>query len=165
MRLLAIDGATERASVALWDDGDTLYRDRVATGGHGEWLLQTVRETLSTSGYALSALDAIAFGRGPGSFTGLRVVAALVQGLAFGSDLGSSRSRIWRCWLMPKRCAPMAISLLLSMRGWGGLLGSVPCRGTGAGTDDRRHAQCAGGDGASCTGDARARGWECVGGV
>jgi len=88
MRLLAIDGATERASVALWDNGDTLYHDRVATGGHGEWLLQTVRETLSTSGYALSALDAIAFGRGPGSFTGLRVVAALVQGLAFGSDLG-----------------------------------------------------------------------------
>jgi len=88
MRLLAIDGATERASVALWNDGDVLYREREAAGGHGDWLLEAVRETLSASGYALSSLDAIAFGRGPGSFTGLRVVAALVQGLAFGSDLG-----------------------------------------------------------------------------
>ncbi|HMM46027.1 MAG TPA: tRNA (adenosine(37)-N6)-threonylcarbamoyltransferase complex dimerization subunit type 1 TsaB [Candidatus Macondimonas sp.] len=88
MRLLAIDGATERASVALWSDGDLLYRERHASTGHGEWLLQAVRETVSTSGYALSSLDAVAFGCGPGSFTGLRVVAALVQGLAFGSGLG-----------------------------------------------------------------------------
>lgn len=88
MRLLAIDGATERASVALWSDGNILYRERLSATGHGEWLLQAVRETVSASGYALSSLDAVAFGRGPGSFTGLRVVAALVQGLAFGADLG-----------------------------------------------------------------------------
>ncbi len=88
MRLLAIDGATERASVALWCDGDILYREREAAAGHGEWLLQAVRETMSASGFALSSLDAVAFGCGPGSFTGLRVVAALVQGLAYGCDLG-----------------------------------------------------------------------------
>lgn len=88
MRLLAIDGATERASVALWCDGDILYREREAATGHGEWLLQAVRETMSASGFALSSLDAVAFGCGPGSFTGLRVVAALVQGLAYGCDLG-----------------------------------------------------------------------------
>ena len=88
MRLLAIDGATERASVGVWNDGAALYREREAQGGHGDWLLATVRELLDDSGYPLSSFDAIAFGCGPGSFTGLRVVAAVVQGLAFGADLG-----------------------------------------------------------------------------
>ncbi|MDY6955459.1 MAG: tRNA (adenosine(37)-N6)-threonylcarbamoyltransferase complex dimerization subunit type 1 TsaB [Pseudomonadota bacterium] len=88
MRLLAIDGATERASVGVWSDDVGLYREREAQGGHGDWLLATVRELLDDSGYPLSSFDAIAFGCGPGSFTGLRVVAAVVQGLAFGADLG-----------------------------------------------------------------------------
>mgnify|MGYP005816029691 CR=1 FL=1 len=88
MRLLAIEGATEQASVALWVDGDLLYRERTAAGGHGEWLMMTVRALLFEADCPLTALDALVFGRGPGSFTGLRVVAALVQGLAFGADLG-----------------------------------------------------------------------------
>lgn len=88
MRLLAIDGATERASVGIWNDGVAKYREREAQGGHGDWLLATVRELLDDSGYPLSSFDAIVFGCGPGSFTGLRVVAAVVQGLAFGADLG-----------------------------------------------------------------------------
>ncbi|MGB7289182.1 MAG: tRNA (adenosine(37)-N6)-threonylcarbamoyltransferase complex dimerization subunit type 1 TsaB [Candidatus Macondimonas sp.] len=88
MRLLAIDGATEQASVALWIDGAVMYRERLAPGGHGDWLLATVHEVLAQAACPLTALDALAFGRGPGSFTGLRVVAAMVQGLAFGADLG-----------------------------------------------------------------------------
>ena len=88
MRLLAIDGATEQASVALWIDGAVMYRERSAPGGHGDWLLATVQEVLAQAECPLTALDALAFGRGPGSFTGLRVVAAMVQGLAFGADLG-----------------------------------------------------------------------------
>lgn len=88
MRLLAIDGATEQASVALWVDGVVMYRERQMSGGHGDWLLATVREVLAQAECPLTALDALAFGRGPGSFTGLRVVAAMVQGLAFGADLG-----------------------------------------------------------------------------
>ena len=88
MRLLAIDGATEQASVALWIDGAVMYRERSAPGGHGDWLLATVHEVLAQAECPLTALDALAFGRGPGSFTGLRVVAAMVQGLAFGADLG-----------------------------------------------------------------------------
>ncbi|MGB7397378.1 MAG: tRNA (adenosine(37)-N6)-threonylcarbamoyltransferase complex dimerization subunit type 1 TsaB, partial [Candidatus Macondimonas sp.] len=87
MRLLAIDGATEQASVALWIDGAVMYRERSAPGGHGDWLLATVHEVLAQAECPLTALDALAFGRGPGSFTGLRVVAAMVQGLAFGADL------------------------------------------------------------------------------
>lgn len=88
MRLLAIDGATEQASVALWVDGSLMYRERSVPGGHGDWLLATVHEVLAQAACPLTALDALAFGRGPGSFTGLRVVAAMVQGLAFGADLG-----------------------------------------------------------------------------
>lgn len=88
MRLLAIDGATEQASVALWVDGALMYRERLAPGGHGDWLLATVRAMLAQAECPLTTLDALAFGRGPGSFTGLRVVAAMVQGLAFGADLG-----------------------------------------------------------------------------
>lgn len=88
MRLLAIEGATEQASVALWIDGALMYRERMAPGGHGDWLLATVRELLAEAECSLNILDALAFGRGPGSFTGLRVVAGMVQGLAFGADLG-----------------------------------------------------------------------------
>ncbi len=88
MRLLAIDGATEQASVALWVDGALMYRERQTPGGHGDWLLATVQAMLAQAECPLTTLDALAFGRGPGSFTGLRVVAAMVQGLAFGADLG-----------------------------------------------------------------------------
>lgn len=87
MRLLAIEGATEQASVALWIDGALMYRERSAPGGHGDWLLSTVRELLAEAECPLTVIDALAFGRGPGSFTGLRVVAAIVQGLAFGANL------------------------------------------------------------------------------
>jgi tRNA threonylcarbamoyladenosine biosynthesis protein TsaB len=88
MRLLAIEGATEQASVALWIDGALMYRERSAPGGHGDWLLAAVHEMLAQAACPLVALDALAFGRGPGSFTGLRVIAAMVQGLAYGADLG-----------------------------------------------------------------------------
>ena len=87
MRLLALDSATDWCSAAVWSDGTTLSRESPAERGHGGQLLAMVDELLAEAGCALNALDAIAFGCGPGAFTGLRIAASVTQGLAFAADL------------------------------------------------------------------------------
>lgn len=86
MKVLAFDTATEICSVALWVDGE--LHERVAQGQrHAEKILVLVDEVLAEGGVALNGLDALAFGRGPGSFTGLRIGAGIAQGLAYGAEL------------------------------------------------------------------------------
>ncbi|MEY2632587.1 MAG: tRNA threonylcarbamoyladenosine biosynthesis protein TsaB, partial [Pseudomonadota bacterium] len=79
MRLLALDATTERASCALWSDGESLSRDCPLGPSHSETLLPTLSALLAEAGWDFSQLDAIAFGAGPGAFTGLRVAAACAQ--------------------------------------------------------------------------------------
>ncbi|MEH6550220.1 MAG: tRNA (adenosine(37)-N6)-threonylcarbamoyltransferase complex dimerization subunit type 1 TsaB [Pseudomonadales bacterium] len=86
-RLLALDTSAEACSVALLDGDNVLEEFALTPRGHTEHILPMVEKVLAASAYALSSMDAIAFGRGPGSFTGLRIAAGVVQGLAFGADL------------------------------------------------------------------------------
>ncbi|MEJ2108151.1 MAG: tRNA (adenosine(37)-N6)-threonylcarbamoyltransferase complex dimerization subunit type 1 TsaB [Acidiferrobacteraceae bacterium] len=86
MKILALDTATESCNVGVWVDG-TVHEREIPGRQHAEQLLSLIRELMAESGLALAELDAIAFGRGPGMFTGLRIGAGITQGLAFALDL------------------------------------------------------------------------------
>ncbi len=87
MKLLAIETATESCSVALAIDGQVRERAALAPRGHADHLLPWISELLAAGGVALSDLDALVFGRGPGSFTSLRIGIGVTQGLAWGADI------------------------------------------------------------------------------
>ena len=86
-RILAIDTATEACSVALWNNGEKHALFEICPREHTQRILPMVQQILAESGVSLNRLDALAFGRGPGSFTGVRIGIGIAQGLAMGSDL------------------------------------------------------------------------------
>lgn len=86
-RLLAIDTATERCSVTLRIDGRSIDRVVDTPRGHADLILSLIDEVLKEAGVTLTELEGIAYGRGPGAFTGVRIAIGVVQGLAFGASL------------------------------------------------------------------------------
>jgi tRNA threonylcarbamoyladenosine biosynthesis protein TsaB len=87
VKLLALDTSSEYCSVAFWRDGEVDARDVRAGQRHSQLLLPMVDELLRRHDVQARQLDGIAFGHGPGSFTGLRIACGVTQGLALGAAL------------------------------------------------------------------------------
>lgn len=85
--ILVLDTATEACSVALQHQGKTTFLDELSPRTHTQRILPMVDELLTQAGISLQQVDALAFGRGPGSFTGVRVGVGVAQGLAMGAGL------------------------------------------------------------------------------
>ncbi|MET3476089.1 tRNA (adenosine(37)-N6)-threonylcarbamoyltransferase complex dimerization subunit type 1 TsaB [Variovorax atrisoli] len=86
-KLLAFDTSTEHLSVAVLHGDRLLAHDGAGGAQASSTLLPVIRQLLGEAGLALAELDAIAFGRGPGSFTGLRTACSVAQGLAYGAKV------------------------------------------------------------------------------
>lgn len=89
MKLLAIDTATERCSVALLVDERVIERATETPRGHADLVLPMVNDVLAEGGLTLRQLDGLAYGRGPGAFTGVRIAVGVAQGLAYGAQLAT----------------------------------------------------------------------------
>lgn len=86
-KILALDTSTDACSVALNLEGEIREDFRVIPRQHTQQLLPMVQEMMAEAGLKISDLDAIAFGRGPGSFAGIRIATGVTQGLAYAADI------------------------------------------------------------------------------
>ncbi|MCL2076627.1 MAG: tRNA (adenosine(37)-N6)-threonylcarbamoyltransferase complex dimerization subunit type 1 TsaB [Betaproteobacteria bacterium] len=101
MRILALETSTEFASCAIWQDGSVESAKCPADVPHSLTLIPLAKRLLNEAGSDFSALDAVAFDKGPGMFTGLRVSCAIAQGMASALDIpvlpvGSLECLAWR---------------------------------------------------------------------
>lgn len=87
MKILALETSSEYCSVALWLDGAVVSRCELVGQKHSEVLMEMLDGVLQDSGLRVQDVDGIAFGKGPGSFTGVRIACGVAQGLAFGANL------------------------------------------------------------------------------
>lgn len=87
MNLLALDTATEHCSVALLCGDQAFERGVVTPRGHADLILPMVQEVMQEAGLQFADLNALAFGRGPGGFTGVRIAVSVTQGIAYAHDL------------------------------------------------------------------------------
>lgn len=87
MKILALETSSDACSVALSINGDVRQLYEIAPRQHGERIIPMVDQLLNEAAFTLNELDAIAYGRGPGSFIGLRIASGVTQGLAFAADL------------------------------------------------------------------------------
>jgi tRNA threonylcarbamoyladenosine biosynthesis protein TsaB len=127
--ILAIETSSELASCALLSGGAVIARESSGVRTHSQSILPMVQELLAQAGVKLADCDAIAFGAGPGSFTGVRTACGIAQGLAFGADLPVvplvtlevywAQYRYadgWQVMAAPALCAPGAVAPLPAER-------------------------------------------------
>lgn len=112
MKLLAFETATEACSVALWIDGELHQRHELAPRRHAELALPWAEQLLAEAGIRKSQLDAIALGRGPGAFTGVRLAIALGQGIALALDRPIVAVSTLAALALGARTAPCAIDMI-----------------------------------------------------
>ena len=86
LRLLGVETGSDACSAALYVDGDVCERYEVAPRRHADLLLPMIEDLLAEAGLAVAELDGLVLGRGPGSFTGVRIATAVVQGIAFATE-------------------------------------------------------------------------------
>ncbi len=87
MKLLAVETSTEACSAALFIDGKVSERYELAPKEHTKLILPMIASLMAEAGLKPQQLDALAFSRGPGSFTGVRISTGVIQGIALGADL------------------------------------------------------------------------------
>lgn len=87
MKLLAVETSTEACSAALIIDGEVAERFELAPKEHTQLILPMIDSLMADAGLKSEQLDALAFSRGPGSFTGVRIATGVIQGIALGADL------------------------------------------------------------------------------
>ncbi|WP_419418907.1 tRNA (adenosine(37)-N6)-threonylcarbamoyltransferase complex dimerization subunit type 1 TsaB [Legionella sp. D16C41] len=87
MKLLALDTSTQIASIALISQDEIIERQQVGPGQHAQVILTIIDQLLAQASLSIGQLDGIVLGRGPGSFTGLRIACSIAQGLAYPYDL------------------------------------------------------------------------------
>jgi hypothetical protein len=162
MKILALDTATENCSAALLIDGQLTSREMEFDRGHAEHILPMIDLLLIEAGLRLAEVDAIAFGRGPGGFTGVRLAASIAQGLAFGaglpvvpvSNLAALAQRAFDLAFAPDRVLVCSDARMLRARrerlgqaaggrarGAAAIRGAAGRLGRRAGTFRRRHRQ------------------------
>lgn len=103
MKLLAVETSTENCSAAVYCDGSVVSVNELSPQKHAEIILDMTDRMLKAAGITKEELDGIVFGRGPGSFTGVRIAASTAQGLALGLNL---------------RCAGIVSLEALAMQAW-----------------------------------------------
>lgn len=118
MNILALETSGDACSCALMVGEALSERHDLASREHTQRLLPMVNALLCDAGLALSALDAIGFGRGPGSFTGVRIAACAAQGLALGAD----------CPVVPISSLRALAQSALERRGWAAVLAGFDAR-------------------------------------
>ena len=87
MKFAAFDTSTEWCSVAVWIDGEIAGVEERVGHAHSERVLPMLDRLAAAAGISIAQLDAVAYGAGPGSFTGLRIACGVAQGLAFARGL------------------------------------------------------------------------------
>lgn len=87
MNIIALDTSTEYCSLALWLNNELISKEVLAGQRHSELLLPMLHTMLAEASVTLNQIGGIAFGAGPGSFTGLRIACGVVQGLAFSQNI------------------------------------------------------------------------------